>query len=141
MEEHLLVIRDEDIFGVVSELDDSEYSLRTAVKVILFDQDKNIALVGRRYSLLPGGGGREFVLVNSCDAIIAISGGSGTLTEMAIAYQSNIPIVVMGGTGGWAEKIGGTHMDSRNRIMAEIATTPKEAVAKVLEFIQDISTK
>lgn len=84
---------------------------------------------------LERGGGREFVLVNSCDAIIAISGGSGTLTEMAIAYQSNIPIVVMAETGGWAEKLGGTHIDSRNRIRAEIATTPKEAVAKVLEII------
>jgi len=85
---------------------------------------------------LERGGGREFVLVNSCDAIIAISGGSGTLTEMAIAYQSNIPIVVMANTGGWAEKLGGTHIDSRNRVKAEIATTPQEAVTKALELIQ-----
>lgn len=85
---------------------------------------------------LERGGGREFVLVNSCDAIIAISGGSGTLTEMAIAYQSNIPIVVMADTGGWAEKIGGTHIDSRNRVKAEIATTPQEAVAKVMEILR-----
>lgn len=85
---------------------------------------------------LERGGGREFVLVNSCDAIIAISGGSGTLTEMAIAYQSNIPIVVMADTGGWAEKLGGTHIDARNRIKAEIARTPKEAIMKVLELIR-----
>lgn len=85
---------------------------------------------------LERGGGREFVLVNSCDAIIAISGGSGTLTEMAIAYQSNIPIVVMADTGGWAEKLGGTHIDSRNRIKAEIATTPNEAVVKALELVR-----
>ena len=30
------------------------------------------------------GGGREFNLVLSCDVIIAIAGGSGTLTEMAM---------------------------------------------------------
>lgn len=83
---------------------------------------------------LERGGGREFVLVNSCDAIIAISGGSGTLTEMAIAYQSNIPIVVMGGTGGWADAMAGKYFDSRNRVKAEIATTPKEAIAKVLQL-------
>ena len=41
------------------------------------------------------GGGREFTLVLSCDVIIAISGGSGTLTEMAIAYQAGIPIIVL----------------------------------------------
>ncbi len=85
---------------------------------------------------LERGGGREFVLVNSCDAIIAISGGSGTLTEMAIAYQSNIPIVVMSNTGGWAEKLGGEYIDARNRVRAETASTPKEAVAKVLELIK-----
>ena len=41
------------------------------------------------------GGGREFTLIQTCDVIIAISGGSGTLTEMAIAYQANIPIVTI----------------------------------------------
>ncbi len=85
---------------------------------------------------LERGGGREFVLVNSCDAIIAISGGSGTLTEIAIAYQSNIPIVVMKDTGGWSEKLAGTYIDSRNRVKAEIATTPQEAIIKVLELVQ-----
>ena len=51
------------------------------------------------------GGGREFVLVLSCDVIIAISGGSGTLTEMAIAYQAGIPIITISNFGGWAEKL------------------------------------
>lgn len=83
---------------------------------------------------LERGGGREFVMVNSCDAIIAISGGSGTLTEVAIAYQANIPVVVMSNTGGWAEKLGGTYIDARNRVKIEIATTPKEAVVKALEL-------
>ena len=59
------------------------------------------------------GGGREFVLVNSCDAIILISGGSGTLTEAAIAYQSDIPIVAITKTGGWADKLAGTYIDKR----------------------------
>src|SRR3989344_1076095 len=85
---------------------------------------------------LERGGGREFVLVNSCDAIIAISGGAGTLTEMAIAYQSNIPIVAMSDTGGWAEKLGGTYIDARNRLKVEIAIAPQEAVMKAVELIQ-----
>ena len=45
------------------------------------------------------GGGREFVLVSSCDAIVVVGGGSGTLNEMTIAYQKKIPIFVMNGTG------------------------------------------
>ncbi len=78
------------------------------------------------------GGGREFVLVNSCDAIIAVSGGSGTLTEIAIAYQSNIPTVVIGGTGGWADKLADTYLDNRKRLLAIKADNAKEAVIKVL---------
>jgi len=79
------------------------------------------------------GGGREFVLVNSCDAIIAVSGGSGTLTEIAIAYQSNIPTIVIGGTGGWADKLADTYLDNRKRLLTIKADNAKQAVIKVLE--------
>jgi len=58
---------------------------------------------------LERGGGRELVLVLACDAIIAISGGSGTLTELAIAYQANIPMIALTGYGGWSDKLAGTY--------------------------------
>lgn len=75
------------------------------------------------------GGPRESVLVLSCDAIICISGGSGTLTEMLVAYQGNIPIVAMVGTGGWSEKMAGQAFDARRpNLAARPATTAKEAV-------------
>lgn len=74
------------------------------------------------------GGGREFTLVLSCDAIIAISGGSGTLTKVAIAYQANIPIITLKGYGGWADKLCGSFIDARNRLQCQTALTPKEAV-------------
>jgi uncharacterized protein (TIGR00725 family) len=82
---------------------------------------------------LERGGGREFVLVNSCDAIIAISGGSGTLTEIAIAYQLGIPIVVIEGTGGWADKLKNTFLDGRERLKIISVKTPKEAVDYVVK--------
>ena len=81
------------------------------------------------------GGGREFVLVNSCDGIIAISGGSGTMNEMLIAYQLNIPIVVIAGTGGWADEMAGRYFDNRKRLKAVSAKNPKEAVEKILALI------
>lgn len=74
------------------------------------------------------GGGRELALVLSCDAIITVNGGSGTLTEIAIAYQANIPIVSLSKTGGWSEKLAGQYLDARKRIKIISATTPKEAV-------------
>lgn len=82
------------------------------------------------------GGGREFVLVNSCDGIIAVSGGSGTMNEMLVAYQLNIPIVVIVGTGGWADEMADKYFDSRKRMKAISAKTPKEAVDKILKLIK-----
>lgn len=81
------------------------------------------------------GGPRESVLVLSCDAIICISGGSGTLTEMLIAYQANIPIIALVGTGGWSDALGGQYLDSRERQLVQIATTPKVAVRLALQAI------
>ncbi|MBU0461249.1 MAG: hypothetical protein KJ574_01545 [Nanoarchaeota archaeon] len=83
---------------------------------------------------LDRGGGREFVLVNSCDAIIAISGGSGTLTEMAIAYQSNIPIVCLTGVGGWSGVLAGKYVDDRQRLKCVEANTPEEAATFAIEL-------
>src|SRR3989338_628534 len=83
---------------------------------------------------LERGGGREFVLVNSCDVIIIISGGSGTLNEAAIAYQLNIPIIALVGTGGWADKLAGTYIDDRQRFKVLPAQTPTEAVTTALSL-------
>ncbi len=81
---------------------------------------------------LERGGGREFTLALSCDAIIAISGGSGTLTEMVIAYQANIPLIALTGTGGWADKMSGQYFDGRKRVKVESASSPEEAVKLAL---------
>lgn len=85
---------------------------------------------------LERGGGREFSLVLSCDAVIALSGGSGTLTEIAIAYQANIPVVVLKGTGGWSDRLAGRFLDARKRIKAESADSPKKAVELATELVQ-----
>ena len=83
---------------------------------------------------LERGGGRELVLVLSCDVVIAISGGSGTLTELAIAYQADIPMVALTGFGGWADKLAGTYFDGRTRRKVERATSVEEAVRLALSF-------
>lgn len=79
------------------------------------------------------GGGREFVLVHSCDVVIMLGGGAGTLTEVAIAYQMNTPIIALAGTGGWADKLAGDYMDVRKRVEILRAETPKEAVRLAIE--------
>ena len=81
------------------------------------------------------GGGREFTLVNSCDVIIAISGGSGTLTEMAIAYQAGIPIIVVDKFGGWAEKLADNYIDDRKRLKCLAVDNPSDAVSLAIEEV------
>jgi len=83
------------------------------------------------------GGGREFTLILSCDVVIAISGGSGTLTEMAIAYQANIPIVTVDKFGGWAEKLSGKFIDDRKRLICESVKTPEEALQKAINILEN----
>ena len=80
------------------------------------------------------GGGREYSLVLSCDAIIAISGGSGTLTEMAIAYQAGIPIIVIAGTGAWSDELAGRYLDARQRVPVVCCQDAAEAAEKAMEL-------
>ena len=82
------------------------------------------------------GGGREFTLVLSCDVIIAISGGSGTLTEMAIAYQAGIPIITVSNFGGWANRVSNEYIDDRRRLKCIEATNPKDALEKAINEVK-----
>ena len=81
------------------------------------------------------GGGREFTLVLACDVIIALGGGSGTLNEMVVAYQANIPIVTYQAFKGWAKKLCGKFMDDRNRLLCQTAKTPAEAVTLAINSV------
>jgi len=76
------------------------------------------------------GGGRELSLMLSCDVVIAVAGGSGTLNEICIAYQANIPVIIIKGYGGWSDKLSGTFLDERIRYRFEYANTAKQALDK-----------
>lgn len=98
---------------------------------ITYGKHKNIFEKGVDVIIPTGlerGGGREFTLVLSCDAVIAISGGSGTLNELAVAYQADIPMIAIRNTGGWADKLADEYFDERRRRKVVGADTPEEAV-------------
>lgn len=84
---------------------------------------------------LERGGGREFSLVLSCDGIICLGGGSGTLTEMLVAYQADLPIVAVTGTGGWADRLQDQFLDARNRRRVLPARTTQDAVSLLIDEI------
>lgn len=81
------------------------------------------------YTDTAGGAGREIVLVNSCDFVIAVGGGSGTMTEMCIAYMNYIPIVAMAGSGGWADEMAGRFLDNRRKFEVARASSVEEALS------------
>jgi uncharacterized protein (TIGR00725 family) len=87
------------------------------------------------YTGLVRGGGRELVLALSCDGIISINGGGGTLTEITIAYQAKIPVVALENSGGWSEKLAGTYLDERKR---EVIFKAKDAASAVKLLIKKI---
>ncbi|MBA3797052.1 MAG: TIGR00725 family protein, partial [Chloroflexi bacterium] len=85
---------------------------------------------------LPTGLGtaRNLIDARGCDALVMIGGGAGTLMELAIAYQVGRPVVILRGTGGWADRIGqglvdGRFLDERRIVEIRFADTPEEAVA------------
>lgn len=84
---------------------------------------------------LPTGLGtaRNLIYPRACDATIMIGGGAGTLNELTIAYQGGRSVVVVEGTGGWADRIKaslfeGRFLDERRVAEISLVSTPKEAV-------------
>lgn len=56
---------------------------------------------------------RNQIVVNSSDIIIAISGGAGTLSEIAYAWQLNKKIYTFTNFKGWAKELAGIKLDNR----------------------------
>ena len=67
---------------------------------------------------------RNVVLVRSCDAVIAIGGMYGTLSEIALALKLGIPVV---GLRTWR-----LQQPQGRRVPLLVATTPQDAVARAL---------
>jgi len=79
---------------------------------------------------------RDFITAYSADAIIVVGGGAGTLIEVSAAYQKSIPVVVVKGTGGVADRLVDTYIDDRKveRIFGE--SSPERAVEAVFSLIE-----
>jgi uncharacterized protein (TIGR00725 family) len=78
---------------------------------------------------------RNFLVARAGDAVIAIDGSAGTLSEIAIAWFSDRPIVALAKSGGWAERIAGTKIDDRRSDVVYSAETPKEAVQIIFDAL------
>lgn len=74
------------------------------------------------------GHARNFLVAKAGDAIIAIGGQAGTLSEMAVAWFSLKPVVAMAHSGGWAARLAGNKIDDKRQDEVYSAETPEQAV-------------
>jgi uncharacterized protein (TIGR00725 family) len=81
------------------------------------------------------GHARNFLIARTGDAIIAIGGQAGTLSEMAIGWFSQKPVVAMARSGGWAERLAGSKIDDKREDKVYSAETPEQAVDVVFRAL------
>jgi len=88
--------------------------------------------------VIPSGIGlmRDFLNALSADGVIAIGGGSGTLSEICASYMYSKPIVVLKNSGGTATKFADQYLDHRKNVKIIGADTPKHAMEILLEQIK-----
>jgi uncharacterized protein (TIGR00725 family) len=79
---------------------------------------------------------RDFIVATSCDGIIAIGGGVGTLIELGVGYMIKKIMVAVSGSGGIAEMYGGKFLDERNMVPIIVAKDAYSAVQIVLNNIK-----
>lgn len=78
---------------------------------------------------------RNAIVVGSADVVVAVAGCSGTLSEMALAWQLGRPIIALASSGGWSERLGGKAIDGRRPGVVRAAPTPEEAISLALTLV------
>ena len=99
---------------------------------VLPGYDKNAANPYADIAIATGiGYARNSIIASSADAVIAIGGGSGTLSEVALAWQYGKPIVILRAHPGISEQFIDKTLDGRRDDCILGADNPRDAVAIV----------
>ena len=77
---------------------------------------------------------RNFLVVNSGDVVIAISGRWGTLNEISFAMILKKPLILIKGTGGFVDEILQSGLIKDDESAYFVADSAEEAVEKAFEF-------
>lgn len=78
---------------------------------------------------------RNVLIVQTSDVLIAMAGGSGTLSEMAAGWQQGKTLIALSGTGGWSAELAGKHIDGRRPDAIIDAPDVQEAERRLLKLI------
>jgi uncharacterized protein (TIGR00725 family) len=74
---------------------------------------------------------RNIVIINTADIIIAAGGGSGTLSELAFAWQKGKTVLCLSQFGGWASELAGKDIDNRNKGLLVKVETIEEIISQL----------
>jgi uncharacterized protein (TIGR00725 family) len=78
---------------------------------------------------------RNAVVASGSQGLIAIAGGSGTLSEISFAWQMGRPVAALAASGGWAGRLAGERLDEKRGDCVYVATTPDDAISYILEAL------
>lgn len=87
--------------------------------------------------VIPSGIGiaRNAVITRTAHAVVAVGGCSGTLSEIAFAWQQGRPVVAMVGSGGWAEELADRAVDARRSDRVLGARSAAEAIEHIVHAL------
>lgn len=80
--------------------------------------------------------GRNILVVAAADVVVALAGGAGTLSEIAIAWQLGKPIIALRPGDGWASSLSGMHLDGRHERPIQGVDTVEEALAAAQSYLR-----
>ncbi len=78
---------------------------------------------------------RNSINILSGDIIIAVGGKSGTLTELAYAWQFNKPVICCMFADGWSSRFPGIKVDDRPGSVIYEADSPDQVAVYLDEFL------
>ncbi|MCB9674426.1 MAG: TIGR00725 family protein [Alphaproteobacteria bacterium] len=79
---------------------------------------------------------RNVLVVSAGDAVVALGGGAGTLSELVFAWKLGKPVIAFDRHGGWSAELAGRALDDRRDDAIVAVGTPEEAVRAVLAALR-----
>lgn len=78
---------------------------------------------------------RNSIVAQSGDVIIALGGGSGTLSEIAFSWQYGKKIIAVTAFDGWSKTLSGKSLDKRRRDSIITASSVDEVMRKLNKLL------
>jgi uncharacterized protein (TIGR00725 family) len=78
---------------------------------------------------------RNVVLVSMADAVVAVGGGAGTLSEIALAWQHHKLVMALDIGEGWSARMAGEALDARRQDRIHGATTTEEVIEQLAQHL------